>query len=137
MNLLPHVVPLSVSLTMSGTSETIQILRMSRLDILCLVLQFSNGFDVISIRFFFQVLFSLVLTVYKGHVQLLLLKTLCSTGIFLKLEKTFSVLFIILNPQSVFRLKHMFSKVPSISKLLIVIMALASSICTWKPCQRQ
>ena len=39
---------------------------MSRLDFLVLVLQSSNSFDL---NAFFQVLFSLVLTSYKGHIR--------------------------------------------------------------------
>ena len=32
--------------------------------------------------FFFQVLFSLILTLYKGHIQLLFLEAVCSTQLF-------------------------------------------------------
>ena len=55
-------------------------LNMSGLDFLVLVLQISNSFDL---NAFFQVLFSLILTVYKGRFQLLFLGAVCSTG-FLK-----------------------------------------------------
>ena len=46
---------------------------------LALVLQSSNSFDM---KAFFQVLFSLFLTIYKGHIQLLFLEAVCSTGLF-------------------------------------------------------
>ena len=52
---------------------------MSGLDFLVLVLQRSNSFDL---NAFFQVLFSLVLTVYKGHIQLLFFKAVYSAGLF-------------------------------------------------------
>ena len=52
---------------------------MSRLDFLLLVLQSSDSFDL---NAFSQVLFSLFLTVYKGHNQLLYLGAVCSTGFF-------------------------------------------------------
>ena len=52
---------------------------MSGIDFLVLVLQSYNSFDLIA---FFQVLFSLFLTVYKGHIQLLYLWAVCSTGLF-------------------------------------------------------
>ena len=55
---------------------------MSKLEFLILVLQSSSRFDLISL--FLKVLFSLILTVYEGHVQLMLLGSLCSTGFFLK-----------------------------------------------------
>ena len=51
----------------------------SELDFLALVLQSFNSFDL---NVFFQVLFSLFLTVYKGHIQLLYLGALLSTGMF-------------------------------------------------------
>ena len=43
---------------------------MSGFDFLVLVLQSSNSFDL---NAFFQVLLSLIITVYKSHIQLLLL----------------------------------------------------------------
>ena len=52
---------------------------MSRLDFVVLVLQSSNSFYLIA---FFQFLFSLILTVYKGHIQLLYLGAVYSTGLF-------------------------------------------------------
>ena len=64
---------------------------------------------------FFQVSFSLNLTVYEGHVQLMLLGSLCSIGFFRKVENNVSVLFIVLNLQTVFPLKPMFSEGPSFS----------------------
>ena len=79
-NLLRHVVDLSVSLNMSGPAETTQKLSIPRLHFLTLVLQCSNGFDLIPL--FFQALFRLIITVYEAHVQLMLLVSLCSTGYF-------------------------------------------------------
>ena len=52
---------------------------MSGLDFLVLVLQRSDSFDL---NAFFQVLFSLCLTAYKGHIQLLYLGAVCSMGLF-------------------------------------------------------
>ena len=49
------------------------------LEFLVPVLQISNSFDLIA---FFQVLFSLFLTVNKGHCQLLCLGAAYSTGLF-------------------------------------------------------
>ena len=49
------------------TSKDYIKLSMLGLDFLVLVLQRSNSFDLIS---FFQVLLSLILTVYKGDIQL-------------------------------------------------------------------
>ena len=51
---------------------------MSGLDFLVLVMQSSNSFDLIS---FFQVLLSLILTVYKGDIQLMALGSWCPTGV--------------------------------------------------------
>ena len=42
-------------------------------------MQSSNSFDM---KAFFQVLFSLILTVYKGHFHLLFLGAVCSAGLF-------------------------------------------------------
>ena len=42
-------------------------------------MQSSNSFDL---KAFFQNLFSLILTVYKGHIQLLFLGAVCSMGLF-------------------------------------------------------
>ena len=52
---------------------------MSGLDFLVLVLRGSNSFDL---NAFFQVLFSLILTVYMGHIQLLYLGAVCGTRLF-------------------------------------------------------
>ena len=52
---------------------------MSGLDFLLLVLQSSNS---IYLNAFSQVLFSLFLTVYEGHIQLLILGAVCFTGLF-------------------------------------------------------
>ena len=54
---------------------------MSGLDFLALVLQSFNSFDMKAI---FQVMFSLILTVYKGAIQLMDLGPWCPTGVFLK-----------------------------------------------------
>ena len=135
LNWLQHVVGLSVSLTMSGSAERMEQKSMSRLDFLNLVLQSSKGSDLISL--FFQVMFSLVLTVYEDHVQLMLLGSLCSTGFFWRVEKIVSVLFIVLNLQIVFRLKPMFSKGPSHFIPLFVIMGLRNCACPCGPSQRQ
>ena len=55
------------------------MLNISGLDFLALVLQNSNSFDL---KAFFQVMFSLFVSVYKGHIQLLFLGAVCSTGLF-------------------------------------------------------
>ena len=55
------------------------MLNISGLDFLALVLQSSNSFDL---KDFFQVLFSLILTVYKSHIQLLFIGAVCPTGLF-------------------------------------------------------
>ena len=52
---------------------------MSGLDFLAPVLQSSNSFDL---NASFQVLFSLILIVYKGQIQLLFLGALCCMGLF-------------------------------------------------------
>ena len=85
-------------------------LNMSGLDFLLLVLQSSNSFDM---NAFFQVLISLLFPGYKGHIQLLCLGAVCSTGCFWKVENFASVLFFVWNLQNVFPLKPMFSKGPS------------------------
>ena len=69
LNLLRHVVELSVSLTPSWPVEITWKLSMSRLDFLVLVLQSSNGFHPNSLSF--QVFSSLTLTVYEGHDRLI------------------------------------------------------------------
>ena len=62
----------------------------SGLDFLALVLQSSNSFDL---NVFFQVLFSLFLTVvYKGHTHLLFLRAVCSMGFWSRL-KVFLIFF--------------------------------------------
>ena len=53
------------------------MLNISGLDFLVLVLQSSNNFDLIAS---FQVLLSLIVTVYSGHFQLLYLEAVRSTG---------------------------------------------------------
>ena len=69
LDLLRHVVDLSVSLAMSQPPETMQKLSMSKLDFSILVLQSSNSADL---NAFFQVLFSLIRSVCRGNVDLLL-----------------------------------------------------------------
>ena len=61
------------------TSQDYINLNMSGLDFLILVLQNSNSFDL---NAFFQVLFSLILTVYKGDIQLMVLGPVYATGLF-------------------------------------------------------
>ena len=63
---------------------------MSGLDFLVPVLQSSNSFDL---NAFFQVLFSLIRTVCRGNVNLLLSESLRSTVLLCKVENLFSVLF--------------------------------------------
>ena len=82
---------------------------MSGLDSLALVLQNFNSFDVKAI---FQIMFSLILAVYRGAVQLMALGSWCPTGIFWKVENIVSVLFFVWNLQTVFPLKPMFSRHP-------------------------
>ena len=71
---------------------------------------------------FYQVLFSLGLTVYKGNIQLMASGSWCPTRFFCKVENNVSVSFFVLNVQNVFRLKPMFSKGPSFIIPLFVIM---------------
>ena len=66
------------------------MLHISGLDFLALVLQSSNSFDL---KAFFQVLFSLILSVYKVHIQLLFLGAVCSTGLFGQAESLFYFFF--------------------------------------------
>ena len=66
------------------------MLNISGLDFLALVLQSSNSFDL---KAFFQVLISLILTVYKGHIQLLFLGAVCSTGLFGQAKSLFYCIF--------------------------------------------
>ena len=61
------------------TSQNYIKVNTSGLDFLALVLQSFNSFDL---SVFFQVLFSLFLTVYKGQIQLLYLGAVHSTGFF-------------------------------------------------------
>ena len=82
------------------------MLNISGLDILALVLQHSNSFDL---KAFFQVLFSLIVSVYKGHIQLLFLGALCSTGLFGLAKSLFYFVFV-WNLQTVFTLKPIFSE---------------------------
>ena len=106
LNLRLPVLALSESVTMSGTARTLLHLNMSRLHFLVLVLQVSNSFDLNSL--FLHVLFSLILTVYGGHVQLIA-ESLCSTNFLLEVEYRF---FVFLFPASTgFPLKtHVFGK---------------------------
>ena len=66
------------------------MLNISGLDFLALVFQISNSFDL---KAFFQVLFSLILTVYKGHIQLLFLGAVCSMGLFVQAKRLFYFFF--------------------------------------------
>ena len=81
------------------------MLNISGLDFLALVLQCSNSFDL---KAFFQVLFSLILTVYKGHIQLVFSGAVCSTGLFGQAKIFF--FFFVWNLQTVFTLKAIFSE---------------------------
>ena len=81
----------------------------SGLDFLPLILQISNSFDL---KAFFQVLFSLILTVYKGNIQLLFLGAVCSTGLFGQAKGLIYFIFV-WNRQTVFTLKPFFSEGPS------------------------
>ena len=83
---------------------------------LALVLQSSNNFELIA---FFQVLFSLLLTVYEGLVQLTPSGSLFSAGFFWKVENNVSILFFVWNLQTVFPLKTMFSGGPSFSVIFV------------------
>ena len=117
------------------------MLNISGLDFLALVLQSSNSFDL---KAFFQVLFSLNLTVYKGHIQLLFLGAVCSTGLFGQ-AKSF---FFVWNLQTVFTLKAIFSEVPSFFVIFVckydaltlhlhVVVLLASVTKSWPSKTRQ
>ena len=101
------MIALSVSVTMSGPVKIFLKLNMSRLHLLVLVLQVSNSFDLNS--FFFHVLLSLILTVYGGHVHLLLAQSLCSTNFLFKVECRF--FFFLLQASTGFPVKnHVFGK---------------------------
>ena len=97
------VLALSESVTMSGPARTLLKFNMSRIHFLVLVLQVSNSFDLISL--FFQVLFSLILSVYRGHVHLLLAESLCSTIFF---RGRVSVFFFSLQASTGFPVKTLF-----------------------------
>ena len=112
----------------------------SGLDFLALVLQNSNSFDL---KAFFQLLFSLILTVYKGHIQLLILGAVCSTGLFGQAKSLFFfVFFFVCNLQTVFTLKPIFSEGPSFFVIFVcnygalnlrlhVVALLASVTMSW------
>ena len=110
LNLRLHVVALLASVTMSWSAKTTKKFNTSRLDLLLLVRQSSNSFDLNS---FFQILFSLLLTFNEGLLQLTQSGSLYSTGLFLKGLENVSVLFFVWNLQTVFPLKPMFSGGPS------------------------
>ena len=84
-------------------------MNMSRFDFLVLVLQRSNSFKL---NAFFQVLFSFILTVCKGHIQLLFSGAVCSTGLFGQATSFFYFSFV-WNHQTVYTLKPIFSEGPS------------------------
>ena len=81
LNLRLHVVALLASVTMSWPAKTTWKLNTLGLDFLALVWQSSKSFDV---NAFFLVLFSLLLILYEGLVQLTHSGSLYSTGLFLK-----------------------------------------------------
>ena len=114
------------------------MLNISGLDFLALVLQSSNSFDL---KAFFQVLFSLILTVYKGHIQLLFLGAVCSTGLFGQAKSFFYFVFV-WNLQTVFTLQAIFSEGPSFFVIFVcnygaltshlhVVVLLASVTMSW------
>ena len=79
---------------------------MSGLDFLALVLQSSNSFNM---KASFRVLFSLILTAYKGDIQLMALGSWCPIGLFLKVESDVSVVFFCLKSANCFPIKtHVF-----------------------------
>ena len=121
LNLSPHASALPALLTLSWQAKTTKKVNMIVLDFLVLVLQRFNSFDL---NIFFQVLFSLNLTVYNGHVQLFYLGAVCSKGCFRKVENFVFVLFSVWNLQTVLPLKPMFSKGPLFFVVLFVIMGL-------------
>ena len=79
LNFCLQLIALPVSVMMSRPAKTTKKLDMSGLAFLALVLQSSNSFDL---KAFSQVLFSLILTVYKDHIQLLYLGAVYSKGLF-------------------------------------------------------
>ena len=111
--------PASVSDHVRTSQDYIKV-NMSGLDFLALVLQNFNSFDL---NVFFQVLFSLFLTVFKGHVQLLFFRGRVFHGVFWSRLKVFRIFFV-WNLQTVFPLKPMFSKDSSFFVLLFVIMGI-------------
>ena len=104
---------------------------MSGLNFLALVLQSSNSFDM---KAFFQVFLCVILTVYKGDIQLMALGSWCPTGVFWKFGIDVVVLFFVWNLQTVFPLKPMFSEGPSIFVPFFVMMGLWVFAFMWYPC---
>ena len=84
-------------------------MNISGLDFLVLVLQSSNSFDLNDI---FQVLFSLSFTVNEGHIKMLFLGAVCSTGLF-SLGYFFHFISFSLKSSNCFPLKSLFSGGPS------------------------
>ena len=87
-----HVVVLPASVTLLWPGNFTYKLNMSGLVFLVLVSQSSNSSYIYA---FFQVLFSLFLTVYEGHVQLMVLGSLCSTGFFPERSRTLFLFFLL------------------------------------------
>ena len=91
------------------------------LDFLVLVLQSSNSFDL---NAFFQVLFSLIHTVYTGEIQLMALGWCCPIGFF----KRSRIMFLLFFPSGIFkrfsRWNPYFRKVLHFLYLCFVIMGL-------------
>ena len=110
LNLRLHVVALLSSVTMSWPAKTTKKFNTSRLDLLLLVRQSSNSFDLNS---FFQSLFRLLLTFNEGLVQLTCSESLYSTGFFERSRIMFLFFFFVWKLQTVFPLKPMFSRGPS------------------------
>ena len=92
---------------MSWPAKTTAKLNTSGLDFLALVLQISNSFDL---KAFFQVSFSLILTVYKGNIQLLFLGAVCSTGLFGPAKSLFYFLFRLKSSNSFHVETHFFGR---------------------------
>ena len=106
--LRPHVVALPVSGTMSWPAKSIWKLNSSKRDFLALVSQSSNSFDM---KAFFQVLFSLILAVYKGDLRLMAFGSWCPTGVFSKIENIVSILFFRLEFSNCFPVEtHVFGR---------------------------
>ena len=85
LSIEPHLVQVREDETTSTNKEDaarldiVARLSMSGFDFLLLILQSSNSFDL---NAFFQVLFNLILTVFKGDIQRMALASCCPIGVF-------------------------------------------------------